>query len=127
MTQQSSVPNIRPVTRQRVKPLYPLLELVRFGSRKLASGLKGCALLLLIILTDLTRPCEKLEYNSNQVNMGGGATSGGGFDVILANQQNQGWRGLFRNGRCLGLAMFASLGGVLYGYAWVLRYTFNGR
>ncbi|OCF45135.1 galactose transporter [Kwoniella heveanensis CBS 569] len=48
--------------------------------------------------------------------MGGGAPAGGDFDALLTQTQNQGWRGLFKNGRALGLALFASLGGVLYGY-----------
>ena len=47
---------------------------------------------------------------------GGGAPAGGDFDALLVRQQNQGWRGLFKNGRVFALAMFASLGGVLYGY-----------
>ncbi|WVN87131.1 uncharacterized protein L203_102307 [Cryptococcus depauperatus CBS 7841] len=46
----------------------------------------------------------------------GGAVAGGDFDALLTEHQNEGWRGLFRNGRALGLALFASLGGVLYGY-----------
>lgn len=48
--------------------------------------------------------------------MGGGAAAGGDFDALLVQSQNTGWRGLFKNGRCLALALFASLGGVLYGY-----------
>jgi hypothetical protein len=47
--------------------------------------------------------------------MGGGAAAGGEFDALLTNSQDAGWRGLYRNKRCLGLATFASLGGVLYG------------
>lgn len=35
---------------------------------------------------------------------------------MLAAKQNQGWRGLINNKKALGLATFASLGGVLYGY-----------
>jgi len=35
---------------------------------------------------------------------------------VLASSGEQGWRGLARNGRSLLLALFASLGGVLYGY-----------
>lgn len=53
----------------------------------------------------------------NQNNtMGGGAAVGGGFDALLTQNQDRGFRGLFKNGRALGLACFASLGGVLYGY-----------
>ncbi|KIR26193.1 galactose transporter [Cryptococcus deuterogattii 99/473] len=48
--------------------------------------------------------------------MGGGAAAGGDFDALLAQNQNGGWRGLFHNGRALGLACFASIGGILYGY-----------
>ncbi|OWT36838.1 galactose transporter [Cryptococcus neoformans Bt1] len=48
--------------------------------------------------------------------MGGGAAAGGDFDALLTHNQNGGWRGLFNNGRALGLACFASIGGVLYGY-----------
>lgn len=48
--------------------------------------------------------------------MGGGAAVGGGFDALLTQNQDRGFRGLFKNGRALGLACFASLGGVLYGY-----------
>lgn len=48
--------------------------------------------------------------------MGGGAPAGGDFEALLTQRQNEGWRGLFKNGRALGLACFASLGGVLYGY-----------
>lgn len=35
---------------------------------------------------------------------------------VLAASGQQGWRGLASNGRSLLLALFASLGGVLYGY-----------
>ncbi|OCF59457.1 galactose transporter [Kwoniella mangroviensis CBS 10435] len=48
--------------------------------------------------------------------MGGGAPAGGDFDALLTETQNAGWRGLFKSGRALSLALFASLGGVLYGY-----------
>lgn len=48
--------------------------------------------------------------------MGGGAAVGGGFDALLTQNQDRGFRGLFKNRRALGLACFASLGGVLYGY-----------
>ncbi|OXB33690.1 hypothetical protein LQV05_002417 [Cryptococcus neoformans] len=48
--------------------------------------------------------------------MGGGAAVGGDFDALLTQNQDRGFRGLFKNGRALGLACFASLGGVLYGY-----------
>lgn len=48
--------------------------------------------------------------------MGGGGGGGDGFEALLAPGSEQGWRGLFKNGKCLGLALFASLGGVLYGY-----------
>ena len=50
--------------------------------------------------------------------MGGGGGSGAdGFEAVLVSgHQKAGWRGLFQNGKCLGIAMFASLGGVLYGY-----------
>ncbi|KAE8542252.1 hypothetical protein D1P53_001738 [Cryptococcus gattii VGV] len=49
--------------------------------------------------------------------MGGGAPAGGGFDTaLLTKNDERGFRGLFKNGRALGLALFASLGGVLYGY-----------
>lgn len=37
-------------------------------------------------------------------------------EALLAPPQSRGWRGLFNNGKCLSLATFASLGGVLYGY-----------
>lgn len=48
--------------------------------------------------------------------MGGGGASGGEFDALLTQSQNQGWRGLFKNGKIILITMFASLGGVLYGY-----------
>jgi hypothetical protein len=48
--------------------------------------------------------------------MGGGAAAGGDFDAVLAANDQQGWRGLINNKKALGLATFASLGGVLYGY-----------
>jgi len=49
--------------------------------------------------------------------MGGAAGGGGGFnDELLATPDEAGWKGLWKNKRSLGLAMFASLGGVLYGY-----------
>lgn len=48
--------------------------------------------------------------------MGGGAAAGGDFDAVLTRTQNQGWRGLFKNGKVIAITMFASLGGVLYGY-----------
>lgn len=49
--------------------------------------------------------------------MGGGAAGNNGdFEAILVQKGDAGFRGLMKNGKCLGLAMFASLGGVLYGY-----------
>ncbi|WWD16346.1 hypothetical protein CI109_100772 [Kwoniella shandongensis] len=42
--------------------------------------------------------------------------AGGDFEALLTQKQNEGWRGLFKNSRALFLALFASLGGVLYGY-----------
>jgi hypothetical protein len=48
--------------------------------------------------------------------MGGGAVASGDFDAIVAAHDQQGWRGLINNKKALGLATFASLGGVLYGY-----------
>ena len=48
--------------------------------------------------------------------MGGGAAAGGDFDALVAAHDQQGWRGLINNKKALGLATFASLGGVLYGY-----------
>lgn len=48
--------------------------------------------------------------------MAGGAAAGGDFDAVLVQSQHQGWRGLFRNGKVVFLTVFASLGGVLYGY-----------
>ena len=48
--------------------------------------------------------------------MGGGGAGGGGFDGALAQKQNVGWRGLFKNGKIIAITCFASLGGVLYGY-----------
>ena len=48
--------------------------------------------------------------------MGGGAAAGGDFDALVASHDQQGWRGLINNKKALGLATFASLGGVLYGY-----------
>lgn len=59
--------------------------------------------------------------------MGGGAATDGGFAVPVTG--TTGWRGLLENKKALGLATFASLGGVLYGYnqggKWM--YTFNVR
>lgn len=49
--------------------------------------------------------------------MGGGGGGGSGFDdALLTKSKDAGWKGLFRNGKAFGLAAFASLGGVLYGY-----------
>jgi len=48
--------------------------------------------------------------------MAGGAAAGGDFDAVLIQNGNQGWRGLFKNGKVVFLTVFASLGGVLYGY-----------
>jgi hypothetical protein len=48
--------------------------------------------------------------------MGGGAAAGGDFDAVLAQHGKQGWRGLFNNGKVIAITVFASLGGVLYGY-----------
>jgi hypothetical protein len=48
--------------------------------------------------------------------MGGGAVASGDFDALVAAHDQQGWRGLINNKKALGLATFASLGGVLYGY-----------
>ncbi|ORX34929.1 putative high-affinity glucose transporter of the major facilitator superfamily [Kockovaella imperatae] len=48
--------------------------------------------------------------------MGGGAVAGGDFEAVLAEKQNLGWRGLFKNGKIIAITCFASLGGVLYGY-----------
>lgn len=47
--------------------------------------------------------------------MGGGAAATGDVD-FLANKGEVGWRGLIHNKKSLGLALFASIGGVLYGY-----------
>lgn len=38
-------------------------------------------------------------------------------DDILAQAGQTGWRGLFHNKKTLFIALFASLGGVLYGYS----------
>ncbi|KAI5452569.1 hypothetical protein NCC49_000730 [Naganishia albida] len=46
--------------------------------------------------------------------MGGGAAVDGGFAVPTTGAT--GWKGLIENKKALGLATFASLGGVLYGY-----------
>lgn len=46
--------------------------------------------------------------------MGGGAAVDGGFAVPTTG--TTGWKGLIENKKALGLATFASLGGVLYGY-----------
>jgi hypothetical protein len=46
--------------------------------------------------------------------MGGAAATDGGFAVPVTGAT--GWRGLLENKKALGLATFASLGGVLYGY-----------
>lgn len=46
--------------------------------------------------------------------MGGGAAADGGFAIPVHGAT--GWKGLLENKRALGLATFASLGGVLYGY-----------
>ncbi|KFZ00912.1 hypothetical protein V500_00933 [Pseudogymnoascus sp. VKM F-4518 (FW-2643)] len=48
--------------------------------------------------------------------MVGAVAPAGGFDALLATRDQKGWRGLFHNGKCLGITAFASLGGVLYGY-----------
>ncbi|KAK4683736.1 MFS transporter, SP family, sugar:H+ symporter, partial [Tremellales sp. Uapishka_1] len=48
--------------------------------------------------------------------MGGGAVAGDIDHSLLANPEETGFRGLIRNKHALGLASFASLGGVLYGY-----------
>lgn len=46
--------------------------------------------------------------------MAGGASTGDAD--FLADKGETGWRGLLHNKKSLGLALFASLGGVLYGY-----------
>ncbi|KAJ9099933.1 hypothetical protein QFC21_003938 [Naganishia friedmannii] len=46
--------------------------------------------------------------------MGGGTTADSGFAIPVHGAT--GWKGLLENKRALGLATFASLGGVLYGY-----------
>lgn len=48
--------------------------------------------------------------------MAGGAVAGSEFDAVLARKGEMGFRGLLKNPRSLLLALFASLGGVLYGY-----------
>jgi hypothetical protein len=41
--------------------------------------------------------------------MGGGGGGGGGFDdALLANPEEAGWKGLMKNKKSLGLAMFVS-------------------
>lgn len=52
--------------------------------------------------------------------MGGGAAATGEQD-FLADKGDTGFKGLVRNKKSLGLALFASLGGVLYGYVRLLR------
>lgn len=38
------------------------------------------------------------------------------MDAVLTKTGEQGWRGLFKNGKVIAITVFASLGGVLYGY-----------
>jgi hypothetical protein len=47
--------------------------------------------------------------------MGGGGGAGSD-EFFVPHTGSEGWRGLLENKRALGLATFASLGGVLYGY-----------
>lgn len=44
------------------------------------------------------------------------ATPAVGLDLLLAAPDQRGWRGLINNPRCFGIALFSSIGGVLYGY-----------
>lgn len=46
--------------------------------------------------------------------MGGGAPAADPFAAAIPDVGPSGWRGLLANKRALGLALFASLGGVLY-------------
>lgn len=55
-----------------------------------------------------------ISQSPSQLTMGGGAATDGGFAVPVTGAT--GWRGLLENKKALGLATFASLGGVLYGY-----------
>lgn len=48
--------------------------------------------------------------------MGGGGAAGADAAFGIPTQGPSGWRGLVQNKKALGLATFASLGGVLYGY-----------
>jgi hypothetical protein len=48
--------------------------------------------------------------------MGGGGAVGADSAFGIPTQGPSGWRGLIQNKKALGLATFASLGGVLYGY-----------
>lgn len=43
-------------------------------------------------------------------------TSNSNVRGLLTSRDQNGWRGLLNNPKCLALAVFASLGGVLYGY-----------
>lgn len=49
---------------------------------------------------------------------GGGGAPASDIDAVLAQHASgqSGFRGLFANRKTLAIAMFASLGGVLYGY-----------
>ena len=46
--------------------------------------------------------------------MGGGGAAGADAAFGIPTQGPSGWRGLVQNKKALGLATFASLGGVLY-------------
>jgi hypothetical protein len=48
--------------------------------------------------------------------MGGGGAAGADAAFGIPTQGPSGFRGLISNKKALGLATFASLGGVLYGY-----------
>lgn len=50
--------------------------------------------------------------------MGGGGAPASDIDAVLAHSSSgqTGFRGLFANRKTLAVAMFASIGGVLYGY-----------
>jgi len=48
--------------------------------------------------------------------MGNSATPVVGVDLLLASPNQRGWRGLINNPRSFGIALFSSIGGVLYGY-----------
>jgi hypothetical protein len=67
-------------------------------------------------LSALNHPFDPTLSLLHPITMGGSGGGAGSDEFFVPHTGSEGWRGLLENKRALGLATFASLGGVLYGY-----------